>query len=877
MMLDKERGISTEIQGDLTQNISNACFGLSTSGNVIHDRAVELLASLHTQEGHNNIKNGTITLTGFELISSAGKPCTGNTPKCVVSNWVNGDIYKASDIILKECRDVNAEIYKVFINGISIRTFTENVTNADGVTDIEENESKALYLERLSVLQKTYVLDTGYLIGFNDKMLLETCVRIIRQVCNTDVTVCSETDHENIKRQLKEFYYSVVAFVHNEGKFVYTQRNYQGLPEKVFVQRQRLESKLQITSLYHISKNDGKKRRRVKITLHDLLTEDISGMFLFDDICIIPYRIDRPLEGLQEQGLLNVYVPLPYIPFSTIEYQNILLRCLDENEGDINDFNEIYNLKYKSLGFEYLNDDMTFDEVISLLKHGENHFKDIIASGYEDRLIYLINFLMLPFVDPGRQTQTMLIICGQLGSGKSVVFEPILRMMGPDRMLLGEHIGCFFEGNKFNYPLYGKLFVVWEEVSYPRGALSAIKNAITAPTQLYHKKSQTPFSALSPTSYIGLTNNKYILPIDKGSRRFVFLDVQNPHALNTSLQEKYFSKLMKLFNNDFLFWVLMDYMFIKYYEEDYKFTRIPCSTSAESKNQRLNSKLIDGEAWVVEITQNMNNFVSSPVNYNRNENFVDIDEDFYTYNNINEDRQVIYIHAFEKNIHPNINARHHSVDINIHRIDDYYCKPMYINWYRTQIVEKSYQAMLSRRSKYDINRILENVSTFYNAHVDDPIFKYEMNVLKTADFESQSFTVLKWPRFEQSYVIVYKVYGAVYNLPYLNDIYPKVKHKHTSNMVGQTTFTWNQFCYWYEVFVNVYQTNISDFEVFRTLYIDFICQCYPIRVKDDEEKIDAVRSTFSEVTWFEKYYEPNPYQFTYKGESIVLTRELFFQ
>lgn len=892
MMLNKEYGMTLTQQDGLNVTVNHLI------RSKIDDCTVytKLLDELLIPEKQQLLFQGIVCISNFSIYTSNGQLVQGNLPKVVQSNLGDQRFIKNFEQIVPNMVTNDERLLKL-LSGLQV--VLRDSEKEDDITmtelqDISSVNMQPLYMNRLATLQTSYDLDQGYRVGYDMLKLMNTFHTIFNDIIPDNRATVNSEEHVEICKRIRHFYYGIVCFVNDTSKFVYTRRGVDGSCERVEVSQSTEESRMRLETVYvcMLPKGPKGKKQKTIISLYDILLKDMSGMHVFDTTCVIPYRIDKELTGLQEKGLLNLYVPCPYIPGGSEEYEDLVTDLMDSVNPDVSCVEQIYKRKFESLGFENDTEDLSLEELVSLIEFAESHFRDIVCNGHEDRFTYLINFLLYPFTHPGEKTNMMLIISGQLGSGKSIIFEPIMRMLNQDKMLAGEHIGGFFEGSKFNYPLYGKLFVLWEEVNYPKGSLPAIKNAITAQKQMYHKKGQTPFMAPCPTSYIGLTNKKYILPIDKGSRRFVFFEVENLLALNDTLKKEYFDKLLRVYNSDFLFWLMMDHLFIEHVNEtsQFDFTKIPQSTIDSTKNQRLNAKLIDAESIIVEFTQNVCNYVSPP----HTSEFEDIDkvperEGFYERNTMNNNQQSLYIHAYKDITKVDFRKLDDTNIINNQPrpksqvLEKRYRTPTKIEWYRKQIVESRYEGFLRKKSRSEVEKLLCNMANFYNNQTELPIFSYHREMLTDGN-QTKSYIVIEWPRYEESYIVCYKTYGQVYHLPSISTIYPHVRgttavqNGTTYYPPKETTFTWNQFLYWYECFGKIYFSCKDKPRILKVLFVDFFCDSYPLPHEGTlQSKIESIRNEFDTASWFEIFYEPEDIYIDNFGEKKQITRNEFFE
>jgi hypothetical protein len=108
---------------------------------------------------------------------------------------------------------------------------------------------------------------------------------------------------------------------------------------------------------------------------------------------------------------------------------------------------------------------------------------------------------------------------------------------------------CYFMENNFNIPLYGKLFVVFEELKSTSflewmNLSNVLKIYITNFTIKINEKHVLIFKCENISLLIVVTN-KNAIQLENNNRKWFVLDISNEKCQNI----QYFDKLLKVMNN----------------------------------------------------------------------------------------------------------------------------------------------------------------------------------------------------------------------------------------------------------------------------------------------------------------------------------------
>jgi hypothetical protein len=171
-----------------------------------------------------------------------------------------------------------------------------------------------------------------------------------------------------------------------------------------------------------------------------------------------------------------------------------------------------------------------------------NHIKEVIANGDEKIYNYLIQYFANLIQHPDKKTNTIIIIQGMQGSGKSVVTDTISeKIIGQDYAVSSSNPESLFFGN-FNSLLTNKVLCVINEAGNElRTCMDKIKDNSVTPTIPIVKKGHDPLIFTNYANYVGTTNNLNPLDIAFDDRRFCWLKSSSKYIGN----EAYFNQLFE--------------------------------------------------------------------------------------------------------------------------------------------------------------------------------------------------------------------------------------------------------------------------------------------------------------------------------------------
>ncbi len=163
-----------------------------------------------------------------------------------------------------------------------------------------------------------------------------------------------------------------------------------------------------------------------------------------------------------------------------------------------------------------------------------NHLKDVWCNGDEA----LFNWTLLWFADiiqnPERRPMTALLILGEQGTGKSIIFDELMAYILGRFRQFGKSAKRDDVVGRFNAELTGKLLWLSEESLFAgdKSSMQILKDAITSPTVLVEKKGMEKFPYPSYTRFVFTSNMMHALHLEESDRRFAVYRATNKYKQN---------------------------------------------------------------------------------------------------------------------------------------------------------------------------------------------------------------------------------------------------------------------------------------------------------------------------------------------------------
>ena len=192
-------------------------------------------------------------------------------------------------------------------------------------------------------------------------------------------------------------------------------------------------------------------------------------------------------------------------------------------------------------------DDVNINKICLFL----SHIRNIIANGDDTLYKYILSWIAFIIQNPGKKTNTCLIILGEEGTGKTMFTTVICKLFGnyalPNIASIDDVVG------QFNSVTENKMLVVLNEVNATENTANKkaihnkLKTLITEDVTIINRKGIDQYEAENVSNYIICSNEFNPILISENDRRYVVTEVNNSVKKNTT----YFRNLFNSFDDEF--------------------------------------------------------------------------------------------------------------------------------------------------------------------------------------------------------------------------------------------------------------------------------------------------------------------------------------
>lgn len=174
------------------------------------------------------------------------------------------------------------------------------------------------------------------------------------------------------------------------------------------------------------------------------------------------------------------------------------------------------------------------------------HIYEVLCRNNDEYYNWLMTWLAHIIQYPGKKPGSAVVIKGEKGTGKSIIFETLMK-----RLLNDYHYKCANSKtitSNFNFQFHSKLFVLLEEAVWggDSNAEGVLKDMITSDTMQYEKKGETPYMDSSYVRIAMLSNTDWVVPASADERRFFVLEASSKYQQ----QHEYFDVLNEEIHSD---------------------------------------------------------------------------------------------------------------------------------------------------------------------------------------------------------------------------------------------------------------------------------------------------------------------------------------
>jgi DNA-binding transcriptional regulator YiaG len=213
-----------------------------------------------------------------------------------------------------------------------------------------------------------------------------------------------------------------------------------------------------------------------------------------------------------------------------------------EVEGILFEPSDNYNKKFYNIwkGFDLKKEDYQIGDVRPLL----DHIKYIWCNGNENHYNYVINWFAHLIQFPNVKMSSVIVLKSLEGAGKSIVMDLINEIIGDKHSLTisswDEILGSF------NSLAEGKVFMCLDEVTWGGNKKDAgiLKNFVSGVKKNINKKGKDQYTIKDFANFVITSNNEWIIPAEKGTRRWFCLELNNKYAgISSEEKKQYFQKV----------------------------------------------------------------------------------------------------------------------------------------------------------------------------------------------------------------------------------------------------------------------------------------------------------------------------------------------
>ena len=199
-------------------------------------------------------------------------------------------------------------------------------------------------------------------------------------------------------------------------------------------------------------------------------------------------------------------------------------------------------------GFKYPNiDNVNMDKISPFL----DHIKNIIANGDDILYKYILAWVAFIVQNPGKKTNTCLLILGDERASKKIFTNAICKLFGD--YILSNITSIETIVGKFNSATENKILVVLNELNFVKNTsnkkelYNRLKNIITEDRYIINKRRVNQYEAENVSNFIICSGKSNPIPISEDDIRYVVMEVNNSKRGDVI----YFRNLVGSFDEEF--------------------------------------------------------------------------------------------------------------------------------------------------------------------------------------------------------------------------------------------------------------------------------------------------------------------------------------
>lgn len=173
-----------------------------------------------------------------------------------------------------------------------------------------------------------------------------------------------------------------------------------------------------------------------------------------------------------------------------------------------------------------------------------DHIRSVICNGDDEQFVWFMTWLAHMFQRPGEKLPVAVVIRGMKGTGKSIVFDFIHRVMPRYMYKVADGKRAL---SNFNAQYESTLLLLMEEAFWAgdQAKESILKDIITSPKIAIERKGIDPYMADNYMRVAMISNERWVVPASHDERRYAVFDCGSQHRNNLP----YFEAMVEQMDN----------------------------------------------------------------------------------------------------------------------------------------------------------------------------------------------------------------------------------------------------------------------------------------------------------------------------------------
>lgn len=183
----------------------------------------------------------------------------------------------------------------------------------------------------------------------------------------------------------------------------------------------------------------------------------------------------------------------------------------------------------------------------------QDHIRRMICNDNPEQFVWFMTWLAHIFQHPGSKPSVAVVIRGKKGTGKSIVFDFIQKLMSNYFYKIADSKRVL---SNFNAPYENCILLLMEEAFWAGdpGKEAILKDLISSPTLSIERKGLDSYMANNYMRIGMISNDRWVVPASDDERRYAIFDCSDEHRGDTV----YFKAMIEQMNNGGLEAMLYD-------------------------------------------------------------------------------------------------------------------------------------------------------------------------------------------------------------------------------------------------------------------------------------------------------------------------------